>query len=275
MTQNNLKKSENKGIKRLWSNAYVRNIIIAIVVFTAIIFGSKWFLSYITRHGESAPVPDFKGLHVDDARYIARENNLRIEVSDSIFTSNALPGTVLEQQPQAQTHVKKNRMIYLTINCISPKKIEVPNVVGYSLRQAKAVLGGKGIRVGKITYRDDMAMNYVIGQVTKDVETGDYISNSDNIKPTVYFGDEIELILGLGENPDGRITVVPNISGKDIISAKNLLIEAYLNVGNITYDSTVKTPEDKRNAVVKSQSPSASVRQSLGSSIDIILTTKQ
>ena len=278
MTQNNSNKSEDKGIKRLWSNAYARNIILVVVVFAAIIFGSKWFLSYITRHGESAPVPDFKGLHVDDARYIAREKNLRIEISDSIFTSNALPGTVLEQHPQAETQVKKNRMIYLTINCITPKKIEVPNVVGYSLRQAKAVLGSKGIRVGKITYQDDMAMNYVIGQVSKDVKTGEYIkyiSNNDNEKVTAYFGDEIELIVGLGENPREQNTVVPNISDKDIITAKNLLIDACLNVGSITYDSTVKSPEDKRNAVVKTQNPRQNTRCSLGDAIDITLTIKK
>jgi beta-lactam-binding protein with PASTA domain len=272
MTENERK---NKGVKRLWSNAYIRNIVYAIVIFIAIIFASKWFLSCITRHGESAPVPDFKGLHIDDARYIAAENNLRIEISDSLFISNALPGTVLEQHPAAEIHVKKNRMIYLTINCITPKKIEVPNVVGHSLRQAKAVLSSRGIHVGKITYRNDMAMNNVIGQVSKDVETGSYISNEDDKKATIYFGDEIELVLGLGENPDEQITVVPNVSGKDIVSAKSILIESYLNVGNITYDSTVKTPEEKRNAVVKSQSPSASARRSLGETVDIILTIKQ
>lgn len=275
MTQNESAKSKNKGIKRLCPNAYVRNLIYAILIFIAIIFSSKWFLSYITRHGESSPVPDFKGLHIEDARQLASEHNLRIEISDSLFISNALPGTVLEQHPKAETQVKKNRMIYLTINCITPKKIEVPNVVGYSLRQAKAVLGSKGIYVGKITYRNDMAMNNVIGQVSKDVETGKYISNEDPKKATVYFGDEIELILGLGENADERTTVVPNVNGKDIVSAKSLLIESYLNVGYITYDSTVKTPEEKRNAVVKTQSPSANTRCSLGANVEITLTVKK
>jgi len=272
MTQNN---SIFKGVKRLWLNAYIRNIIYAVLIFTAIVFASKWFLNCITRHGDSSPVPDFKGLHVNDAKQLAGEHDLRIEVSDSIFTASALPGAVLEQHPKAETHVKKNRMIYLTINCITPKKIEVPNVVGHSLRQAKAVLGSKGIRIGKITYRSDMAMNNVIGQVSKDVTTGNYISNEDYGKATVYFGDEIELVLGLGENPDEQNTVVPNINGKDLITAKNLLIESYLNIGNITYDSTIKTPEEKRNAIVKTQSPSANARRSLGETIDITLTIKK
>jgi beta-lactam-binding protein with PASTA domain len=275
MAQNKSDESKKSSVKRLWANDYIRNIIYAVLIFAAIIFASKWFLSCITRHGENAPVPDFKGLHIEDAKQLAAEHNLRIEISDSLFISSALPGTILEQHPAAEIHVKKNRMIYLTINCITPKKIEVPNVVGHSLRQAKAVLGSKGIHVGKITYRDDMAMNNVIGQVSKDVETGSYISNDDYKKATVYFGDEIELVLGLGENPGEQINVVPNVSGKDIISAKSFLIESYLNVGNITYDSTVKTPEDKRTAVVKTQYPSANTRCSLGANVDITLTVKK
>lgn len=275
MTQDSAEKSKNKGIMQLWSNAYVRNIIYAVLVFAAIIFASKWFLSCITRHNESAPVPDFKGLHINEAQSLASEHDLRIEIDDSIFTADALPGTVLEQFPQKETQVKKNRMIYLTINSITPKKIEVPNVVGHSLRQAKAVLGSKGIYVGKITYRSDRAMNNVIGQISKDVETGNYISNEDSKQPVVYFGDEIELILGLGENLDERNTVVPNIKGRDIMAAKNLLIESYLNVGNITYDSSITTAEEKRNAVVKTQSPSAHGQCSLGENVNITLTVKQ
>ena len=151
----------------------------------------------------------------------------------------------------------------------------MPNVVGHSLRQAKAVLDSRGIRVGKITYNTDMAMNNVIGQVSKDVETGSYISNDDYKKATVYFGDEIELIVGLGNNPDEQNTTVPNLSGKDIITAKSLLIESYLNIGNVTYDSTLKTADEKDKAIVKSQSPSASSRQTLGSAVDIMLTIKQ
>lgn len=272
MKQNN---SKNKGVKRLLPNAYVRNIVYAVFIFVAVFFATKWFLMCITRHGESKPVPDFIGLHIEDAEYIADKNNLKLSVNDSIFISNAPPGTVLDQHPKAETHVKTNRMIYLTINCITPKKIEVPNVVGHSLRQAKAVLNSKGIYVGKITYRDDMAMNNVIGQISKDVETGNYISHTDSKIPTVYFGDEIELILGLGSKSDEQNTVVPNVVGKDIRTAKNLIIESYLNIGSITYDSTVQTPEEKRNAVVKTQTPNSNARRSLGETVNLILTVNQ
>jgi Uncharacterized protein conserved in bacteria len=274
MTQNS-KEKPISFTKKLWANIFVRNIVYAILIFIAIIFSSKWFLSCFTRHGESAPVPDFVGMSISDVEKLANENNLRIEISDSIFTSKAPVGSVLEQNPKANIHVKKNRMIYLTVNCMTPKKIEVPNVVGYSLRQAKAVLGSKGIKVGKLTYKPDMAMNNVIGQNCKDVETGRIITNEDAIKATVYFGDEVELIVGLGNNPDECYTYVPNVSGKDLSDAKNLLVDSYLNIGRITYDSTVKTVEDRLNAVVKSQSPSGNARRSLGDNVDINLTIKK
>jgi beta-lactam-binding protein with PASTA domain len=277
MTRKKSKISNDRFVKKMWSNIYIRNIIYAILLFMIIIFASKWFLSYFTRHGESAPVPDFKGMYIEDVQRLADEKKLRIEINDSLFVAGSPSGTILEQHPKVNTMVKKNRMIYLTINCITPKKVEVPNVVGYSLRQAAAVLGGKGIKVGKITYKLDMAMNNVIGQISKDVETKRFVTNEDDIVPTVFFGDEIELIVGLGNNPDECYTYVPNIAGKDINEAKSMLIESYLNVGKVIYDSTIKTGDDKRNAIVKTQYPSgnANVRRSLGDKVDITLTIKK
>ncbi|MDR2065603.1 MAG: PASTA domain-containing protein [Prevotellaceae bacterium] len=280
MTQKKSEISGNSYVKKIWSNIYIRNIIYAVLLFVAIIFASKWFLSCFTRHGESFPVPDFKGMYIEDVKRQAEEHNLNIEISDSLFVSGSPSGAVLEQHPKANTHVKKNRMIYLTVNCIMPKKVEVPNVVGYSLRQATAVLAGKGIRVGKITYQPDMAMNNVIGQICKDVETKGtvtFVTNEDHITATVFLGDEIELIAGLGNNPDECYTYVPNVTGKDINEAKSILIESYLNTGKIIYDSTVKTEEDKRNSIVKNQYPggNGNIKSSLGDNVDITMTVKK
>ncbi|MDR0420079.1 MAG: PASTA domain-containing protein [Prevotellaceae bacterium] len=277
MTHKKSKISDNNNIKRIWSNIYVRNILYAVLVFTVIIFASKWFLSCFTRHGESIPAPDFKGMYVEDARRLADSNNIRIEISDSLFVSTAPSGTVLEQHPKADVHVKKNRMVYVTVNCITPKKVEVPNVVGYSLRQAAAVLGSKGIKIGKITYRQDIAMNNVIGQISKDVQLKRFVTNEEDIIPVVFLGDEIELLVGLGNNPDECYTYVPNVVGKNISEAKSLLIESYLNTGKIVYDSTIKTAEEKLNAVVKTQYPSESgtTRYPLGDKVDITLTIKK
>ena len=129
MSKNKTEKSGNSCVKKILSNIYMRNIIYAVLIFTALIFASKWFLSCYTRHSESFPVPDFKGIHIDDAKNLAAENSIRIEISDSLFTVSSPAGTVLEQNPKANVHVKKDRMIYVTVNCISPKKVEVPNVV--------------------------------------------------------------------------------------------------------------------------------------------------
>jgi beta-lactam-binding protein with PASTA domain len=277
MTLKKSKISDDSHAKGIWSNAYVRNIVYVVLVFTAIIFASKWFLSCFTRHGESILAPDFRGMDIKDARQLADDNNIRIEISDSLFVLSSPSGYVLEQYPKANTHVKENRMIYLTINCITPKKVEVPDVVGYSLRQAAAVLGSKGIKIGKITYKPDIAMNNVIGQISKDVETKRFVTNEDGVTPVVFFGDEIELIVGLGNNPDECYTYVPNVVGRNIDEAKSILIESYLNVGKVVYDSTVKTAEEKREAIVKSQYPggNGNTQRSLGDKVDITLTIKK
>ncbi|MDR2293403.1 MAG: PASTA domain-containing protein [Prevotellaceae bacterium] len=271
------KKSGVDYVKKMWSNIYIRNIIYAVLFCVAIVFASKWFLSCFTRHGENFPVPDFSGMNVEDVKQMAAESNLKVEINDSLFVSSSPAGAVLDQHPKANAHVKKGRTIYLTVNCIMPKKVEVPNVVGYSLRQAVAVLASKGVKTGRITYQPDMAMNNVIGQISKDVETNRFVTfsaNDENITATVFLGDEIELIAGLGNNPDESYTQVPDVTGKNINEAKSILIESYLNTGKIIYDSTIKTEEDKRNSVVKNQYPGAYIQRSLGDNVDITMTVK-
>src|ERR1035437_2021372 len=105
-------------------------------------------LRVYTRHGQALTVPNFIGLTLEEVGRMADQKSLRYEVIDSVFTQGQAPGTVIAQNPSSDTKVKVNRTIFLTINAINPAKIEMPNVVDVSLRQAEAILQTNGLLVG-------------------------------------------------------------------------------------------------------------------------------
>ena len=67
------------------NNWIVRNILLAVAIFAAliiIIFGS---LNIITRHNRELSVPDFTNMSLEDAHNLAEKRHVRIEVTDSVF----------------------------------------------------------------------------------------------------------------------------------------------------------------------------------------------
>ena len=132
----NMEDKENK--KGFFSNWIVKNIILAFLFFTVLIVVSSLMLKILTNHGKTIEVPDFTSLTVNEAKHEAAQSKLRVEVIDSIFVRKMEKGAVYSQNPKPGSRVKQGRRILLTINAKNAKKVSMPNLVGYSMRQAKA-----------------------------------------------------------------------------------------------------------------------------------------
>ena len=125
------------------------------------------------------------------------------------------------------------------------QKVAVPNVVGYSARQALAELNSRGLTLGQFIYVNDMATNNVLKQQSKgkDVEPGTMLEAEARV----------DLVVGLNSHNSG--TIIPDVRGKRAYEAARDLNEYYLNVRGIVYDSSVKTYDDSLKAVVYKQAP--------------------
>ena len=53
---------------------------------------------------------------------------------------------------------------------MNAKKVSMPNLVGYSMRQAKAELNSRGLSLGKLIYVSDIATNNVLKQIYRNRE---------------------------------------------------------------------------------------------------------
>jgi eukaryotic-like serine/threonine-protein kinase len=255
---------DNNFIKYFFGKDFRSQLVLAFAIFFGIILSINLCLKLVTRHNSSYPVPDFKGLSLPQAVELADEENLRIQVMDSIYSSTQKRGTVVEQEPQPGFKVKKNRRIFLVMNAMKPEKVSMPNIVGVSLRQAMAILESRGLVIGRLRYIPDIATNNVLKQRHdgRDIDAGE-----DIIK-----GSQIDLVLGKagGYEP----TMVPEVKGLKLAEAKRKIVQAYLNIGAVEYDQSVKSSEDTVSAVVYKQKPDPEkyLNASMGTFLDIWLT---
>lgn len=245
-------------------NPYVKTVLIAMGISLAILIVLMIFLRLYTRHNQSSPIPDFRGKSLSELYTLAQEADLRVELSDSVYIFNRKPGSVIDQNPEPGTAVKKNRRVFITINANNPIKVEVPNVVGYTLRQAKAILEQAGLEVGVLTFRPDLGVNNVLDQRFdgKTLESGTLIPK----------GSKVSLLLGMGMY--GERTGLPQLIGLKLHDARNRIVESSLNIGRIKFDETIKDYKDSLEARVYSQYPAYTEPNTIGfgSKVDIWLT---
>ncbi len=251
-------------LKFLMSRLFLKNLLIAIaiVVFISIII--LLFLRLYTRHGQALSVPDLTGLTISEADSLLTERELRYQIVDSVYNSNVARGSIIDQNPSPEFKVKENRTIFLTINAFNPEIIRMPNVVGVSLRQARAIVQTAGLSIGKLTYIPDIAVNNVLQQKFN----GNVIEEGDSIVK----GSEIDLVLGRGLSNEK--TAAPDLIGLFYEQARERITHRYLNLGAVIYDGSFEDAEDTINAFVWKQKPDFNENNlmNLGSSVDIWLT---
>ena len=198
-----------------------------------------------------------------EARKAASNGGVRVILADSVYVKRLKPGVVYLQTPEAGAHVKSGRRIRLTTNTLVPKEVEMPSLVGYSMRQAKAELARHGLALGRLIYVRDIATNSVLRQQRGGVD----------IKPGTVLasGTTINLVVGL--NPSDNMTYVPKLVGKQYLPAVDLTLESSLNVGKLHFDETVKTYADSVSAFVYQQRPAPSEKMRMGTEVTLSLTT--
>lgn len=253
--------SKKKGILNNW---IVRNLLIALAVLVALIVGAMIFLNVATQHNKELIVPDLANMTVEEAHAVATASGMRIDVTDSAFVKRMKRGAVYRQSPAPGSKVKEGRRIALTINAVNPRQITMPDLIGYSTRQAKAELLSRGLVLGKLIYVQDMATNNVLRQLHNNLE----------IEPGAMVDSEAVIDLVVGLNSRDNVTFVPYLAGLRSLSAVEAVHDHSLNIGKMRYDDTVKDYEDSLNAVVYRQVPAASdsISVNMGSAVDLYMT---
>ncbi len=234
-------------IKGFFSNWIVKNLLIAAASILVLVVGASVLLNVGTRHGKEITVPDFTNRSVEDALKEAAAVGVRVEVTDSVYVRKMGRGLVFSQVPKAGGKVKEGRRIMLTINSKTPKKVSMPDLVGLSMRQAKAELVSRGLALGRLRYTPDIATNYVLKQQYRGRDIGKGVM--------VNSGSVIDLVVGLSDDNE---TMVPDVKGMRYLRAVDAVLDNSLNVSGLKFDKNVKNYSDSLDAVVYRQAPEPS-----------------
>ena len=224
--------------KPLWINILVG---IGAVVFLIVLF--FFSLGWITGNGKTEKVPSVVGLDVVAAQKNLTALGFDVVLQDSIYVDTLARNGVLRQTPEGDEIVKKGRTVYLTINRIVAPQVDMPNLVGFSLKSAETYLKVLGLRMGSISMVSDRNKNVVIDQLV----------NGQPVAPGAKISSGTVIDFQVGDGGVSMVFEVPDLVGMTVNMAKAKLASMRMSMGVISSNTSI---QDTANAFVVGQSPS-------------------
>lgn len=178
--------------KYLTSKVFFAQILAAIAIVGLLAFFFFHWITFVTRHNEEILVPNLKRLTPDQVEDKLDELGLEYEILDTLdYVPNYPKLAVMLQEPESGSKVKGGRTIYIKINADSYKKVQIPDLIDKTYRQAVPTLKSIGLAEGSITYAPHIGKDMVL----------EMRINGKKVKPgtRVFKATKIDLVLGDGE----------------------------------------------------------------------------
>jgi beta-lactam-binding protein with PASTA domain len=251
----------NKFWEYLKTKQFRYNLLIAIGSVILVFLIAFLSLSVYTRHGSGIPVPQLKGMKVEQALSLLKEQGFEYKI-DSVYVLDESPGSVIDQDPDAGTSVKVNRTIYLRIVTQLAPPVALPDLEPYTYLEAVAILSNYGLKVGDTVYKPDIARDRILEQ--------HFAGQAIKAGTKVPKGSRIDLVLGDGKGASE--VAVPNLINSDLDAAKFVIKQSGLTLGSIIYRGPIT---DSSNIVVIGQSPVKIDTNKVSIGTRVILTVTQ
>ena len=242
----------------LFKKKFYLHLGLSIVLTVILFFIVLQFIKIYSNHGDTYVLPDFSGMTLGEIEQNNYDKLYEFIVIDSIFDSHNPKGSIVIQNPPFGSRVKQHRKVYVTLVAFSTEKVEMPDLIDLSLRQAVNSLRTKGLELNSLQYVEDFAGNAILEQ----------LFNDEVIEPGIIIdkGSGIDLVVGLGH--DMRAPV-PFLAGLTLQEARDAIHKASFNLGTEYFLDL----EDPGHTRVYRQAPAWSEEKSLykGSKINISL----
>ena len=171
------------------------NIIAIFIVACALIVFSDYELRVYTQHGEEIEMPNLKGSSIQQAISQLEALGVSGTLHDSVYVKGVAPNTIYNQSIPAGCHVKKGRVILLTVNTDLPPSVVLPDLAdNSSLREATMKLTMLGLQLATQEYiHGEKDWVYAIKADGKNTTAGERIPSDARITLVVgdgtYFND--------------------------------------------------------------------------------------
>ncbi|MGW6908493.1 Stk1 family PASTA domain-containing Ser/Thr kinase [Streptomyces sp. NPDC054940] len=157
----------------------------------------------ISQGPETVKVPDLQGYKLDKARSVLKDSGLQPGMKTETFSDDVPRGFVISTDPEIGTKVRSGAAVALTVSKGSP--VEIPDVTGGSLADARAELQEAGLKVKVASAR-----------VNSEFDAGQVAQQSPADGGQAAEGDTVTLTLSKGP----EMIEVPDVVGDSVDDAK-------------------------------------------------------
>ncbi|MER6124223.1 Stk1 family PASTA domain-containing Ser/Thr kinase [Streptomyces sp. NPDC001795] len=189
-----------------------RRGLLALVLAVLVVFGMGAGVWYINS-GQFTKVPPLLAKTEEQARARLKTAGLEVKQVEHAYSDTVKRGTVISTDPAAGARIRSHDKVTLTISD-GPETVEVPDLKGYRLDKAQALLKKDGLVAGMVTraFSEDVPKGFVIGT---DPQAGTKRHGGSAIAITVSQGNPVE---------------VPDVTGDSVDDATSALQDAGLQV---------------------------------------------
>lgn len=210
--------------------------------------------SNVEAESGMAIVPNVVGLSVADASKVLKDAGLSAKAS-YVESAEYDKDYIVSQDIEEGTQVAYNSILKLEVSSGKVVGATVPDVVGKSEAEARVMLEAEGFSMVKEEAESD------------SVEKGNVISQSPLGAETAPQGSAITVVISSGSNL--KTVVVPDLTGKDEATAKQLLTDANLTCNTVTEEES----DTVAAGLVISQTCAANEEVPEGTVVDIVLSS--
>ena len=105
----------------------------------------------VSKGAGDITIPDLQGMSFDQAREKLKSLGVSIGKVTYVSDTSKDDGVVISQGLQAGGKASKGATVDITVNQTKSSTIEIPNVVGMTIKEAKEALGNLGLSISKIS----------------------------------------------------------------------------------------------------------------------------
>lgn len=219
-------------------------------------------VNLVISEGREVEVPDLSNKTISQAEEMLKEKGLKLGRTNSSKSDEVEKDLIINQNPSPNTKLQTGTEIDITVSTGSDKKVrtvEVPNLIGKSEQDARAIISQYALRLRDVNYANsnDVARGIVMNQ---SISSGTEVAKNSKIDFTVS--------LGAGETKndqdlDQDQSQDNNEDQKDDEDSSNDFRNVMLNV-------SITDPEDQFNVmvfnIVNGQRDQAIINQTMYSS---------
>lgn len=238
-----------------WRYYGIRTGILAVLLFICFLLVNEIIMPIVTRHGNEFSLPNVVGMTIVEAEPVLMEAELILQITSEEYHPDKPTGTILTQFPTGGTLVKAGRTIKV-VTSLGQKAVEVPELRGFSVRQARLNLEAAGFVLGNIEWTSTDSL-------PEKVIVFSYPSAGTKIP----YGSEVNLMVNQG--PYQRTVFVPRLIGLSLEEATERLEEKGLKVGLVTRIIN----ENYLPETVLEQSDDAGMELMPGEEVDVVVSS--